>query len=82
MGPLGDQAGVQQQTLIVDAHTAGELASELAGKSPDTRVLYMSGYSQDIIVHQGVVDEGIDLIEKPFAAGSLLEKIRNILDVR
>jgi hypothetical protein len=43
----------------------------------------MSGYTcytRDIIVHQGVVDEGVNLIEKPLAAESLLRKIRDVLD--
>jgi hypothetical protein len=68
--------------VVMPKRSGKELSSDFAKLSPTTRVLFMSGYSQDVIVHQGVVDEGVNLIEKPFAAESLLGKIRDILDAR
>jgi PAS domain S-box-containing protein len=44
------------------------------------RVLFMSGYAQDIIVHHGVVDPGLDLLEKPFTNEALLQRVRAALD--
>lgn len=38
----------------------------------------MSGYSQDEIVHQGVVEEGVHLLTKPFSADDLLRKVRDV----
>jgi DNA-binding NtrC family response regulator len=47
---------------------------------PETKVLFMSGYNQDLIANQGVLVEGVSLIEKPFSAGELLRKVREVLD--
>jgi DNA-binding response OmpR family regulator len=47
---------------------------------PATKLLYMSGYSQDVIVHQGRLEAGVNLIEKPFAAENLLQRVRAVLD--
>lgn len=66
--------------VVMPRRSGKELSSDLAQLSPITKVLFMSGYTQDVIVHQGVVDEGVNLIEKPFAAESLLRKIRDVLD--
>jgi hypothetical protein len=43
-------------------------------------VLFMSGYSQDVIAHQGVLEEGVQLIEKPFTGDDLLRKVRDVLE--
>jgi two-component system cell cycle sensor histidine kinase/response regulator CckA len=40
----------------------------------------MSGYSHDLILHHGVLEEGVHLIEKPFAAETLLSSVRAVLD--
>ncbi len=40
----------------------------------------MSGYTADVIAHHGVLDEGINFIQKPFARGDLSIRIREILD--
>jgi len=44
------------------------------------KVLYMSGYTDNAIVHQGVLDEAADFIQKPFTADSLVRKVREVLD--
>jgi len=44
------------------------------------KVLYMSGYARDALMHQGRLDEGIALLEKPFAPDDLLRKVREVLD--
>jgi DNA-binding response OmpR family regulator len=66
--------------VVMPRRSGKELASELSQLSPTTRVLFMSGYSHDVIVHQGVLEEGINLIEKPFAAETLLTTVRAVLD--
>jgi hypothetical protein len=66
--------------VVMPKRSGKELASEFARVNPSVKVLFMSGYSEDVIAHRGVVDEGVNLIEKPFAAESLLGKIREILD--
>jgi FixJ family two-component response regulator len=57
-----------------------ELSKRLAPIQPEMRVLFMSGYTADAIVHQGVLDSGIAFIQKPFAIASLTHKVREVLD--
>lgn len=56
-----------------------ELAASLEDDWPALRVIYMSGYTDEAIVHHGVLAEGTPFIEKPFRAKELLEKVRNEL---
>lgn len=44
------------------------------------RVVYMSGYTENTIVHHGVLDDGTDFISKPIALDVLLSKVRQVLD--
>jgi DNA-binding NtrC family response regulator len=47
---------------------------------PDLRVLYMSGYTDDAIIHHGVLEEGIPFLQKPFTPHALAQKVREVLD--
>jgi nitrogen-specific signal transduction histidine kinase/CheY-like chemotaxis protein len=57
-----------------------ELARQLRTMRPDLRVLFASGYTDDTLVQQGVLEPGSDLIQKPFTREALLQKVRSILD--
>jgi DNA-binding NtrC family response regulator len=57
-----------------------ELSRQVAEKFPDIKVLFMSGYTADVIAHHGVLDEDIDFIQKPFTLKDLASKVREILD--
>jgi PAS domain S-box-containing protein len=76
-------AGAPQLLLsdVVMPGMNGRQVAEAARASwPGLRVLFMSGYAQDIIVHHGVVDPGLDLLEKPFTSQGLLARVRAALD--
>ena len=66
--------------VVMPGRSGKELSVEVVGCGPATKVLFMSGYSPDVIVHQGVLEEGVHLIEKPFSADDLLRKVREVLD--
>jgi PAS domain S-box-containing protein len=56
------------------------LADQLSALRPGLRVLYISGYTGNTIVHHGVIAENIDLLEKPFSMASLAQRVRAALD--
>lgn len=56
-----------------------ELAQRLKGSKPNLKVLYMSGYTDQMIVHHGLL-VGEDFLQKPFAPLSLAHKVRKVLD--
>ncbi len=47
---------------------------------PDARILFMSGYAESSIVHRGILDSEVCLLQKPFDAAALLAKVREVLD--
>jgi two-component SAPR family response regulator len=57
-----------------------ELAEKLGSLLPKMKVLYMSGYTDDAIVHHGVLEDGVNYLQKPFTLDSLARKVREVLD--
>ena len=57
-----------------------ELALRLQELRPNTRVLYTSGYAENAIATQGVLREGVDFIQKPYALATLTRRVREALD--
>jgi two-component system cell cycle sensor histidine kinase/response regulator CckA len=56
------------------------LASRVQAEHPETRVLYMSGYSGGAFVHDGVLETGTSFLQKPFTPSTLAQKVREVLD--
>jgi signal transduction histidine kinase/ActR/RegA family two-component response regulator len=66
--------------LILPDVDGRKLAKQLWDLRPDLRVLYCSGYTEDVIAHRGAVDEGLAFLAKPFTAEGLARKVRAVLD--
>ena len=57
-----------------------ELAERLAPTRPEMKALYVSGYTDNAIVHHGVLDSGTPFLQKPFNTATLARKVREVLD--
>jgi PAS domain S-box-containing protein len=66
--------------LVMPGVSGGELARRLQHSYPRITTLYMTGYAEDAVVHQGIVDTGVSLLRKPFTPQALTRKVREILD--
>jgi two-component system cell cycle sensor histidine kinase/response regulator CckA len=65
--------------VVLPTVSGRELASQLAVQRPGVKILYMSGYTGDLIAQHGVLEPGTLLLEKPFTLHSLLTKVRAAL---
>ena len=74
----------QIQLLVTDVilprMKGPQLAEQVKQISPRTRVLYVSGYTSNAIVHYGVLDAGLWFLGKPFSVSELVAKVREVLD--
>ena len=66
--------------VVMPGMNGRELAERLLRTHPEMKVLYASGYTEDVIVHRGVLEEHLHFIGKPYSLHSLSEKIRETLD--
>jgi len=78
------QSGAKVDLLFTDVIMPGpvksrDLALEAQRLRPDLPVLYTSGYTEDAIVHQGRLDEGVQLLSKPYSRDGLARKVRAML---
>ncbi|HEX9941242.1 MAG TPA: ATP-binding protein [Thermoanaerobaculia bacterium] len=66
--------------VVMPGMSGNQLAQQLVGRRPETRVLYISGYPEDSIAHHGVLHPEQHFLQKPFAPGQFLERVREVLD--
>jgi two-component system cell cycle sensor histidine kinase/response regulator CckA len=66
--------------VVMPGMNGHELAEKLTAVRPETRVLYMSGYTDDVIIEQGVLRGGTAFLAKPFTPDTLAKKLRQVLD--
>jgi two-component system, cell cycle sensor histidine kinase and response regulator CckA len=57
-----------------------ELRDRLLALRPGICVLFMSGYTSNVIAHHGVLEEGVQFLQKPFSVADLASKVREVLD--
>jgi two-component system, cell cycle sensor histidine kinase and response regulator CckA len=66
--------------VVMPEMNGRELAKQILALHPDIRLVFMSGYTSNVIAHHGVLDEGVQFIQKPFTKKELAAKIREVLD--
>jgi CheY-like chemotaxis protein len=66
--------------VILPGENGRELSHAATARRPGLKVLFMTGYSRNAIVHQGRLDPGVELLQKPVTQITLAAKIRAILD--
>ncbi|MBE0584619.1 MAG: response regulator, partial [Desulfofustis sp.] len=66
--------------VVMPEMNGRELAGQLCSLFPEIKTLFMSGYTADVIAHQGVLEEGVNFIQKPFSIQDLSLKVRATLD--
>lgn len=66
--------------VVMPGMSGRELAERVWDRHPAMKILYTSGYTDDAIMHHGVLDEGMHFIGKPYATAVLTRKVREVLD--
>jgi PAS domain S-box-containing protein len=79
-GSIADEIHLLITDVVMTGITGPELAGRVASTRPRMKTLYMSGYTESLVAQQGVLDGGIAYLQKPFTAGVLAKKVREVLD--
>ncbi|MBF0202206.1 MAG: PAS domain S-box protein [Desulfamplus sp.] len=66
--------------VIMPEMNGRELAQKIRHFCPGIKVLFMSGYTANVIAHKGILDDGVAFLQKPFSMADLIGKVRTVLD--
>ena len=81
---LCERSNMKFDLLITDVVMPGmngkELQERLDVLKPGMKVIFMSGYTADVVAHRGILDEGVNFLQKPFTPRSLARKAREVLN--
>jgi len=80
VGQSGGRIDLLLTDVVMPGGSGKRLAELLVERHREMKVLFMSGYTDNAIVHHGVLEPGTWFIAKPFGAGELLRKVRQVLD--
>jgi PAS domain S-box-containing protein len=76
----GDGVDLLVTDVVMPGMSGRELAEELAPDYPAMGVLYMSGYTANVIAHRGILEENVHFLSKPVSRDALARKVREVLD--
>jgi PAS domain S-box-containing protein len=76
----GGQIDLLMTDVVMPGMNGRELATQLILDHPEARVLFTSGYTENVIVHHGVLDDSVSFLGKPYSPSALAKKIREVLD--
>ncbi|HEX2709898.1 MAG TPA: response regulator, partial [Candidatus Deferrimicrobium sp.] len=76
----GDRIDLLLTDVVMPGMNGSELATQLVLHNPEMKVLFTSGYTEDVISHHGVLAEGVSFIGKPYTPSALARKVREELD--
>jgi len=76
----GDSIDMLITDVVMPGINGKELAKRLLKIRPELKILYVSGYTDNVIAHHGVLESGANFLQKPFTMNSLNQKVREILD--
>ena len=65
--------------VVLPGMSGPELSDEVLRLHPETRTLFMTGYTSEAIVHRGILDDGLSLLTKPFTRSALTQKVHDML---
>ena len=66
--------------VVMPEMNGRDMAEQIADLYPAIQLLFMSGYTANVIAHQGVLDDGVAFIQKPFSMADMTAKGREVLD--
>ncbi len=79
---IHDRLDLLVTDVVMPGMNGMELYRLIMGFCPQVKVLFMSGYTDNVIIHKGFVDEGLKFLQKPFTVRELADKIRDTLEGR
>jgi len=75
-----DKIHLLMTDVVMPEMNGRDLSGQIVRLYPGIRLLFMSGYTSNVIAHQGVLDDGVAFIQKPFSMEDMMAKVREVLD--
>ncbi len=76
----GDRIDLLLTDVVMPGMNGSELATQLVLRNPGMKVLFTSGYTEEVISHHGVLAEGVSFLGKPYTPSALARKVREVID--